>query len=59
MLCAVAVVVALLYIFFDVNYFIRVLFTIGVGRLFGKKCGVNDTTTIYGELCIIYIVLKI
>ncbi|KAI8428952.1 hypothetical protein MSG28_007558 [Choristoneura fumiferana] len=40
--------VALAYMFWDVNYFLRVAFTIGFGRLFQKKCGVNDTSTIYG-----------
>lgn len=44
----IATVIALAYIFWDVNYFLRVAFTIGIGRLFQKKCGVNDTTTIYG-----------
>ncbi|KAI8428954.1 hypothetical protein MSG28_007558 [Choristoneura fumiferana] len=42
------VLVALAYMFWDVNYFLRVAFTIGFGRLFQKKCGVNDTSTIYG-----------
>ncbi|CAB3221491.1 unnamed protein product [Arctia plantaginis] len=41
-------IIALAYIFWDVNYFLRIAFTIGIGRLFQKKCGVNDTTTIYG-----------
>lgn len=55
MYCVLAVIVALLYICWDVNYFLRVAFTIGIGRLFQKKCGVNDTTTIYGEFTIYYI----
>lgn len=49
MLCALAVIVAILYIFFDVNYFIRVFATLGFGRLCGKKYSVTDTTTIYGK----------
>lgn len=49
MYCILATIVALAYIFWDVNYFLRIAFTIGIGRLFGKKCGVNDTTTIYGK----------
>ncbi|KAI8428944.1 hypothetical protein MSG28_007557 [Choristoneura fumiferana] len=48
MLCVLTVLVALAYMFWDVNYFLRVAFTIGFGRLFQKKCGVNDTSTIYG-----------
>lgn len=48
MYCICCTIVALAYIFWDVNYFIRIAFTIGIGRLFQKKCGVNDTTTIYG-----------
>ncbi|XP_026328784.1 protein THEM6-like [Hyposmocoma kahamanoa] len=50
MYCIIATVICLLYVFWDVNYFLRVAFTIGIGRLFQKKCGINDTTTIYG-LC--------
>lgn len=41
-------IVALLYIFFDVNYFIRIVFTIVLGRLFEKKKNVLDATTVYG-----------
>ncbi|GBP04297.1 Protein THEM6 [Eumeta japonica] len=48
MLCYFAIALLISYIFFDVNYFLRIAFTIGIGRLFQKKCGVNDTTTIYG-----------
>ncbi|XP_061728602.1 protein THEM6-like [Cydia pomonella] len=48
MLCVITVLIALAYMFWDVNYFLRIAFTIGIGRLFQKKCGVNDTTTIYG-----------
>ncbi|CAG9560516.1 unnamed protein product [Danaus chrysippus] len=48
MYCFIVALVLLAYIFFDVNYFIRVGFTILFGRLFQKKCGVNDFTTIYG-----------
>ncbi|KAI8428949.1 hypothetical protein MSG28_007558 [Choristoneura fumiferana] len=44
----ISILVALAYMFWDVNYFLRVAFTIGFGRLFQKKCGVNDTSTIYG-----------
>lgn len=49
MFCIVVTIIALAYIFWDVNYFIRIGVTIGLGRLFQKKCGINDTTTIYGK----------
>ncbi|XP_043286296.1 protein THEM6 [Venturia canescens] len=42
--------IAILYILFDVNYFLRIIFTIGWGRLFQKKKKLFDETTIYG-LC--------
>lgn len=46
---AVLFIIALLYIFWDVNYFIRIAFTIGWGRLFQKKINLGDTSTIYGK----------
>ncbi|XP_076619243.1 protein THEM6 [Colletes latitarsis] len=49
MVCACLLTIVLaLYILFDVNYFLRIGFTIGVGRLFHKKKKIFDTTTIYG-----------
>lgn len=42
-------VVALLYVLFDVNYFLRTLFTVGWGKLFDKKKKVDETTEIYGK----------
>jgi len=42
--------IAILYILFDVNYFLRIIFTLGWGRLFEKKKKLFDETTIYG-LC--------
>ncbi|XP_032673323.1 protein THEM6 [Odontomachus brunneus] len=46
--CCVAAI-AILYIFFDVNYFLRILLTIAWGRLFDKKKKkLFDTSTIYG-----------
>ncbi|XP_076236612.1 protein THEM6 [Calliopsis andreniformis] len=42
------VLVLLLYIFFDVNYFLRIITTIALGRIFGKKKNIFDTATIYG-----------
>ncbi|XP_019869851.1 protein THEM6 [Aethina tumida] len=49
-LCYASIVTVLLflYVLFDVNYFIRLLVTIGVGRLFEKKKKIEDTTTVYG-----------
>lgn len=41
--------IAILYILFDVNYFVRIIFTIVWGRLFEKKKKLLDTTTIYGK----------
>ena len=42
--------IAILYIFFDVNYFLRIAFTIGCGRLFQKKKKLFEATSIYGEI---------
>lgn len=44
-----ALLLLVLYIIWDVNYFIRVVFTVGLGRLFQKKRKVVDTTSIYGK----------
>ncbi|KAJ8922817.1 hypothetical protein NQ315_007852 [Exocentrus adspersus] len=41
-------VVALLYILFDVNYFLRIAFTIGWGKLFDKRKKIDESTEIYG-----------
>ncbi|XP_076760387.1 protein THEM6 [Xylocopa sonorina] len=49
MVCTCLVTFALLlYILFDVNYFIRIICIIGLGRLMGKKSKVLDTVTTYG-----------
>ncbi|KAH0535706.1 protein THEM6 [Cotesia glomerata] len=49
MVCACTMtIIAILYILFDVNYFLRIAFTIGWGRLFQKKKKVFEKTTIYG-----------
>ncbi|XP_022122870.1 protein THEM6 [Pieris rapae] len=48
MYCIIVSIIALAYIFWDVNYFLRIAFTIGIGRLFKKKCSIKDSTTIYG-----------
>ncbi|KZC04349.1 PREDICTED: protein THEM6 [Dufourea novaeangliae] len=48
MVCTcVAFVVMVLYMLFDVNYFLRIFFTLCTGRLFPKK-KILDTTTVYG-----------
>lgn len=39
----------ILYILWDVNYFLRCVFTVIFGRLFQKKVKITDTTTITGE----------
>ncbi|XP_067638938.1 protein THEM6 [Eurosta solidaginis] len=44
------VILLILYIIWDVNYFIRCIFTVFAARLFQGKRKVTDTTTIYG-LC--------
>ncbi|CAH0560742.1 unnamed protein product [Brassicogethes aeneus] len=41
-------ILLILYVLFDVNYFIRIAFTIGYGKLFEKKKRVDDTTVVYG-----------
>ncbi|EFN87768.1 protein THEM6 [Harpegnathos saltator] len=40
--------IAILYVLFDVNYFLRIFSTIIWGRLFDKRKKLFDTTTIYG-----------
>lgn len=50
MLCACCItIIAILYILFDVNYFLRIFFTLGWARLFTKKKKLLDTMTIYGK----------
>ncbi|XP_039300660.1 protein THEM6-like, partial [Nilaparvata lugens] len=40
--------IAVLYIFVDVNYFLRTVFTLLVGIVFNKRVRINETTKIYG-----------
>lgn len=54
-----ALLLLVLYIIWDVNYFIRVVFTVGLGRLFQKKRQVLDTTSIYGMLLCSYLAIYI
>lgn len=42
-------IIAILYVLFDVNYFLRIAFTIGFGKIFDKKKKIDDTTQIYGN----------
>lgn len=51
-------VIAFLYIFFDVNYFLRIIFTVVVGRLFEKRVKITEPTTIYGESKLLFISFK-
>ncbi|XP_031632969.1 protein THEM6-like [Contarinia nasturtii] len=44
------ILLLILYIIWDVNYFIRCVFTVAMGRLFQSKRKITETTTIYG-LC--------
>lgn len=44
------VLLLILYIIWDVNYFIRVVFTVLLGKLLGKKTKLSETTTIYGKI---------
>jgi hypothetical protein len=46
---ALASAIAFLYALFDVNYFIRIAFTIGYARLFQKKIKALDSSRIYGK----------
>lgn len=39
----------ILYIIWDVNYFLRCIFTVLAGRIFQSKRKVTDTTCIYGK----------
>ncbi|CAH1159822.1 unnamed protein product [Phaedon cochleariae] len=41
-------IIVLLYVFFDVNHFLRLAFTIGWGRLFEKRKTFDESTEIYG-----------
>lgn len=42
------ILLLILYIIWDVNYFIRCVFTVAMGRLFQRKRKISETTTIYG-----------
>lgn len=54
MVCACLLTILLvLYMLFDVNYFLRIIFTLAIGRLHKKK-KIFDTTTIYGNFSAIF-----
>lgn len=48
------VLLLILYIIWDVNYFIRVVFTVVLGKVFGKKTKITETTSIYGKLLLLF-----
>lgn len=47
MWCFALVFTFILYVLWDVNYFLRCVFTLGYGMLFQKKIKIMDKTTIY------------
>lgn len=56
----IVTVLFLLYVFFDVNYFLRIAFTIGFGRFFDRKIKIDEHTEIYGKetfAALIYLIL--
>lgn len=50
MVCCLTTIIffLILYIIWDVNYFIRCVFTLVISRLYQKKVKVQETTTIHG-----------
>lgn len=55
MVCACTMtIIAILYMLFDVNYFLRIAFTITWGRLFQKKKKIFEKTSIYGKLFLFF-----
>ena len=53
------VALLILYIIWDVNYFIRCVFTVLAGKLFQKKRKITDKTTIYGKMSDLIISTKL
>ncbi|KAI4495161.1 hypothetical protein M0804_001362 [Polistes exclamans] len=49
--CCLLVFVPILYFLLDINYFLRLLFTLSTSKFFQKKAKIMDETTIYG-MCI-------
>lgn len=47
--------VAVLYMLFDINYFIHVTMTVLLGRWFGGRVKFTDPTTIFGKLRRVYL----
>ncbi|XP_049808460.1 protein THEM6 [Schistocerca nitens] len=45
---AISCILLMLYVLFDVGYFIRIAFVIAVGRLFQRKVKVLESTSTYG-----------
>lgn len=57
MACGLGIIALLiLYIVWDVNYFIRCVFTVAMGRLFQRKRKINETTTIYGKNRVFFLI---
>lgn len=54
-------ILLLIYIFWDINYFIRTIFTITVGRIFQEELKVDDTCIIYGKhfFCLVILGLEL
>lgn len=46
--------IALLYMFWDVNYFLRIIYTIGWARMFKGQIDLDETTEIYGKITLIF-----
>ncbi|XP_015184637.1 PREDICTED: protein THEM6-like [Polistes dominula] len=49
--CCLLVLIPILYFLLDINYFLRLIFTLSTTKLFQKKSKIMDETTIYG-MCI-------
>lgn len=47
-------ILALLYFFWDVNYYLRVIITIAWSRLFLEKSKVEETLNMYSKLLIYF-----
>lgn len=60
-LCSWLFVIAilLLYIFWDVNYFLRIAFTVGSALYFEKRVKPNETTEVYGKMFLLLIVVEL
>lgn len=48
MVFSAIILLLVLYIIWDVNYFLRCVFTVGLSRFLQKKVKITETTTIDG-----------